>query len=58
VNSRLVLVSSSGELDALNAKTGALDRKVALGAPAMIGPIAAGDMIYVVTDNGQLIALR
>ena len=25
---------------------------------ALIGPIAAGGMIYVVTDNAQLIALR
>jgi outer membrane protein assembly factor BamB len=58
VNSRLVAVSSTGQLAALNAKTGAVERKVELGAPALIGPIAAGNMIYVVTDNGQLIALR
>jgi outer membrane protein assembly factor BamB len=58
VSSRLVLVSSAGELEALNAKTGAMERKVELGAPALIGPIVAGNMIYVVTDNAQLIALR
>jgi outer membrane protein assembly factor BamB len=58
VNSRLVLVSSTGQLAALNAKTGAVERKVELGAPALIGPIVAGNMIYVVTDNAQLIALR
>ena len=58
VNSRLVVVSSSGQLVALNAKTGAVERKVELGVPALIGPIVAGDMIYLVTDNGQLIALR
>jgi outer membrane protein assembly factor BamB len=58
VNSRLVLVSSGGQLAALNAKTGEVERKVELGAPALIGPIAAGNMIYVVTDNAQLIALR
>lgn len=58
VNSRLVLVSSTGQLEALNAKTGAVERTVALGAPALIGPIVAGNMIYVVTDNAQLIALR
>ena len=57
-NNRLVLVSSAGELAALNAKTGEVERKVDLGAPALIGPIAAGKMIYVVTDNAQLIALR
>ena len=58
VNSRLVLVSSAGQLAALNAKTGAVERKVELGAAALIGPIVAGNMIYVVTDNAQLIALR
>ena len=57
-NNRLVLVSSAGQLAALNAKTGEVERKVELGAPALIGPIAAGKMIYVVTDNAQLIALR
>jgi outer membrane protein assembly factor BamB len=35
-----------------------VERKVELGAPALIGPIAAGGMLYVVTDNAQLIALR
>jgi outer membrane protein assembly factor BamB len=58
VSSRLVLVSSAGQLAALNAKTGAVERKVELGAAALIGPIVAGNMIYVVTDNAQLIALR
>jgi outer membrane protein assembly factor BamB len=57
-NNRLVLVGSSGDLVAVNAKTGAVDRRERLGAPAIIGPIASGNMLYVVTDNGQLIALR
>jgi outer membrane protein assembly factor BamB len=58
VSNRLILVGSSGELVALNAKTGEVERHVGLGAPALIGPIAAGNSIYVVTDNAQLIALR
>ena len=53
-----VMVSSGGQLVAVNAKTGAEEHKVELGAPALIGPIVAGNMIYVVTDNAQLIALR
>ena len=57
-NNRLVLVSSSGELASVNAKTGAVDRRVSLGAPAILGPIASGNMLYVMADNGQLIALR
>ncbi len=58
VNSRLIVVGSGGQLQALNAKTGAVERRVELGAPALITPIAAGDMLYVVTDDAQLIALR
>lgn len=58
VNNRLLLASTTGELDALNAKTGAPEKKVQLGASVLMSPIAAGDMVYVVTDNGQLIALR
>ncbi|HEY3950173.1 PQQ-like beta-propeller repeat protein [Phenylobacterium sp.] len=58
VDNRLLVVSSGGELEALNAKTGAVEKKVELGAPVLMSPIAAGDMVYVVTDTGQLIALR
>lgn len=58
VNNRLILVSSSGQLAALNAKSGEIEKRVELGAPALIGPIAAGDSIYVVLDDAQLVALR
>lgn len=57
-DNRLILVGSTGQLVALNAKTGEVQRKVNLGGPALIGPIAMGSMIYVVTDDGRLIALR
>jgi outer membrane protein assembly factor BamB len=57
-NGRLILGSSVGQLVAVNAKTGEVQRKVEIGAPVLIGPIAAGEMIYLVTDNGQLVALR
>jgi outer membrane protein assembly factor BamB len=57
-SNRLILVSSSGELAAVNAKTGVVERTMGLGSPAMIGPMAAGGTVYVVTDEAQLIALR
>lgn len=57
-NNRVILVGSSGELVSVNAKTGAVDRRVNIGAPAIIGPIASGNMIYVAADNGDLIAVR
>jgi len=57
-NNRVILASATGELVAVNAKTGAIDRRMKIGAPVIIGPIATGNMIYMVSDNGQLIALR
>jgi outer membrane protein assembly factor BamB len=58
VNNRLILAGSTGQLVALNAKTGEVEKRIDLGAPALIGPIAAGEMVYVVLDDAQLIALR
>jgi outer membrane protein assembly factor BamB len=57
-SNRLILVSTNDEAVALDPKTGATQRTLRLGAPALIGPIAAGGMIYVVTETGQLIAIR
>jgi outer membrane protein assembly factor BamB len=57
-SNRLVMVSSNGDLEARDPKTGDLQRTIRLGAPAMQPPIAAGDMLYVVTDKAELIAIR
>jgi hypothetical protein len=57
-SNRLITLSSKGEAVALNAKTGAVERRVRLGADALIGPIAVNGVIYVVTDSAQLVAIR
>ncbi|RAK61287.1 dehydrogenase [Phenylobacterium hankyongense] len=57
-NNRLLIAGSSGELVSVNAKTGEIEKRVELGGPAVIGPIAVGNTVYVVTDAAQLIALR
>jgi outer membrane protein assembly factor BamB len=57
-NNRLILVGSSGQLISMNAKTGEVERRVNLGSRALMSPISVGKMIYVVTDTGELIALR
>jgi outer membrane protein assembly factor BamB len=57
-NNRLIVAGSSGELVSLNAKTGEVEKRVELGSPALMSPIAVGDTIYVATDAAQLIALR
>jgi outer membrane protein assembly factor BamB len=57
-SNRLILVSSNGDLQARDPKTGVLEKTVKLGAPSMLSPIAAGDMLYVVTEKAELIAIR
>ncbi len=57
-SSRLITVSSKGEAVALNPKTGAVTSRLRLGSPAVIGPIAVAGMVYVVTEQAQLIAIR
>jgi outer membrane protein assembly factor BamB len=57
-SNRLIVVSSNGDLRALDPKTGDTQRTIKLGAPAMQSPIAAGNMLYVVTEKAELIAIR
>lgn len=55
---RLITVSSGGEAVALNAKSGAIERRLKIGDDVLLGPIAAGGTIYVVSQNADLIAIR
>lgn len=55
---RLVLVSSEGEAVALDARTGTQQASLRLGGPTYIAPMAYNGMIYVLTDEGQLVAIR
>lgn len=55
---RLVMVSTFGEAVAVNALTGAVERTLNLGAPAFVGPMATGNLVYVVTDAGELVAIQ
>ncbi len=57
-SNRLITVSSHGEAVAINPKTGAVLARLRLGSGALIGPIAAGGLVYVVSDTAQLIAIR
>jgi outer membrane protein assembly factor BamB len=58
-NNRVILVGPKGELVAVNAKTGAIEKRMQIGGgSSLIAPIAAGGTIYVVTDEAQVIALR
>ena len=55
---RILLASNSGELVAVNARTGEVERSVNLGESVTVGPIAVGDSVYFVTDEARLIAVR
>ena len=57
-SNRVIVAGQTGELVAMNARTGEVEKTVNLGGPTLIGPIAANGTIYVVTDEAQLIALR
>jgi outer membrane protein assembly factor BamB len=57
-NGRLITVSDKGEAVALDAKTGVVSQRLKLGDDALLGPIAAGNMIYVATQKADLIAIR
>jgi outer membrane protein assembly factor BamB len=55
---RLIVVSSKGDALALDPKTGATTKSLKLGDPALLAPIAVGDMVYVATDAARLVAIR
>ncbi len=57
-SNRLIILSSKGELRALNPHTGEKVGSLRLGPPAFLSPIAVNGMIYVLADNGELIAIR
>jgi outer membrane protein assembly factor BamB len=57
-SNHLVLVSSKGVALALDPKTGATLKTLRLGSPAFVTPIAVDGLIYVVTNTGDLIAIR
>ena len=55
---RLLVVDSLGALVALNPKTGAREATLRLGAPAFLNPIGVNGALYVLTQSGDLIAIR
>ena len=55
---RLILASDDGTLRQFDPVSGALVRSTALPDGAAVAPIVAGRTLYVVTEGGQLVALR
>ena len=55
---KLLIVGQTGEMVALNAKTGVIEKRIDLKGASMLSPIAMGDTVYVVTMEADLIAIR
>lgn len=53
---RLILVSSKGKLIDVDTQTGQIQREINVKDPVFVEPIAANGKIYVLTDDGRLIA--
>ncbi|WP_158912851.1 PQQ-like beta-propeller repeat protein [Caulobacter sp. S45] len=55
---RLIVVNDKGLAVALNPKTGATTTTLKLGAPAFLNPIGVNGTLYVLTLNGEVVAIR
>lgn len=55
---RLILVNTQGLLIEVSPEDGSLIRSQDLGAPVSVPPLVAGGILYVLADNGTLMALR
>lgn len=57
-NNRLLVASSDGDLIAISPQTGEETQRVRLGGTVFLEPIAVGDKLIILTDEGRLIAIR
>ncbi|MEO1407964.1 MAG: PQQ-binding-like beta-propeller repeat protein, partial [Pseudomonadota bacterium] len=55
---RVIVASSEGDLIALSPQTGEELTRIDLKGPVFIEPIAVGDQLIVLTDEGRLISVR
>jgi outer membrane protein assembly factor BamB len=53
----LFVATLQGEVLRYDARTGALQKRYALGAPVRNQPVVEGGMLYAGTDDGKLVAL-
>ena len=54
----LVVLSSDGRAIALNPKTGEVLKTLKIGSSLLTSPVAVNGMIYLITDDGDLVAIR
>lgn len=57
-SNRLVVVNDKGLMLGFDPKTGAQVASLRLGAPGFITPVAANGLLYVLTNTGEIVAVR
>jgi hypothetical protein len=58
VSNKLLVLSSDGYAEALSPYTGQLLGRVEIAGGTSIAPIVAGGVVYIYTDDAELVALR
>lgn len=58
VSDRLLLVSSGGKVASVSPYTGKILGEVAIPAGTFLPPVVANGMVYILTDDAQLVALK
>jgi len=58
VSGKLVFVSTTGKAVMVEAKTGEIKGEIDLPGKALIAPIVADGIVYVLTDDAELVALK
>ncbi len=58
VSDRVIVTSSEGELVALSAKTGETVGELKIGSEIYVPPVAGSGRIFVLSDSGQLTAIK
>jgi outer membrane protein assembly factor BamB len=56
--SRLILVSTDGDLTEVDPTTGSIQSTRNVKGGMSLAPVAAGGMLYILTDDGRLVAYR
>jgi outer membrane protein assembly factor BamB len=58
IGGNLLLASSEGQVVLLSPTDGAVKQEIRLGDAVFVPPVAANGTVYLVTDGGQLVALK
>ena len=58
VGDRLLIAGSDGQAVTMSPYNGEILGRLDLPGPVLVPPVAAGGMVYILTENAQLLAYR